>query len=620
MGSTVKDANHFYGLTVEYEEKTYYMLEILISCWKRAPNLQQQLRALALWLQKENPALISKNPVIIPIYEVSRVGPYFSMEHCCELISALQDGTYKVEKQLQYIKSLMHTTSELNHELVAMIQKMYAIRWETVIDTVNDYTRSQKEKNKPWIRLAQYLAGADLIPANYYRMLMPTLTQDKELVLDEPITSFPLSSFLLAENNEQLIYLPQCVSHFNANGTFYKLSPKPTPLSQKEKGRIIYANSHFVNFFNQFENEQVDHALSKSTIKKIQEFVNGSLYPIGLLSGYEYNIVQMEAAAFAYQAFLDFLKKLAVTDAIEYSNLNSHRVLFWGKRLTFAAIMKDIQEGGCVALNSRYLLKLVIDYAPQAHFSERIEKKMKDDLEDMRLCSSKKTYRDYELLAENEMAERVFTIFVSLMTHQFELLLFTGVTLKWEGCINKTTETGNELFQVIEPFLQKGASADFRKIYANIIENVIQPALANKGIKKSFTRLSDTLSWLQSIYDESIFKGNRLCFDPAKIVLVLESIAKNNAWHRDKIRSFITVLNRGLEVKKDPDSWIKLNILWVKWLRNSNEFVVRDALNLLRDTDKSIKPVATSNFAFFSNSSQEKLTNLSYSAPCQKFN
>src|SRR5690606_25203947 len=129
------------------------------------------------------PALITSNEHLTSAYEHLRVGPYFTIR---ELRNLLDQLPVNFDRQLQTdvikLRSLAYNTDRISEEIIEKLRDIYARRWRLVIDTPNDYTRQQTGENKPWIALAQHLAGSGHVDKNYYRLLMPTVTHDDEFI------------------------------------------------------------------------------------------------------------------------------------------------------------------------------------------------------------------------------------------------------------------------------------------------------------------------------------------------------------------------------------------------------------------------------------------------------
>ncbi|WP_203455372.1 hypothetical protein [Legionella sp. MW5194] len=562
---TLKQASNFYGLKFNYQDKPIYLFEILVSCWKNEADIEDKLAPVAQWLSVKNPAFVSTSPAFSKSYEAINAGPFLTLTDLEELLNQLDCRPYShLNVTLQQIKETLKRKSTLDDEVLEHIAALYKSRWNSIIDTPNDYLRLTTDVNKGWITLAQRLAGAGLINRNYYRILIPTLSHDNDPVTAASLMAYPLTSFILADNGTQLILLTNCVNHHKTHGTFYNCNPEvPVLFTLKEEQRLKFTK--FYDDYLRAEEGKSVPAIQKSTVEALARLVNTALYPSGLIYGKEYTPKESVEAEIAYGEFSEFVRKLPED---ERERLYQQKITWRQDRFTVAKILFDIQTGKshedsareCVAVYTKHLAKLVCDYNPQA------ELKKFNELKHMRAFSARRVYRSYDGIDEEEATRRVLIIMVSLMTHQFNCVLAGRYNLSLWDCSNFVTKTGSELFAAVEEALKNGTN-NMRFVYASIMENIIIPALQDERMRTAILRSADTNEWLQSVKNGSLFDSNLTAFDPKILVVVLSDLAIQKPELRKHVENFIEeALHTLTQDQNSYQIWIRVNIKFVELL------------------------------------------------------
>lgn len=148
----------------------------------------------------------------------------------------------------------------VDNEIVNDLIQLYPLRWQMIKGTKEDYTRLSVKKNKedldykkinkPWVRLAQILGGADLYTKDYYHLLMPGLLEEVA-VAKEGMSKYPLNYYILSEDGRLLINLELSKESYQRTGIFgnYNSYP-PRPLTAIEVERIKYAHPQFHKYIN----------------------------------------------------------------------------------------------------------------------------------------------------------------------------------------------------------------------------------------------------------------------------------------------------------------------------------------------------------------------------------
>lgn len=204
---SVEEINALYGQVIYVADQQFYLVEILIEMMSGACR-KEKISGLVDWITEKNPSLVSKLKEFDDIYKSKGIGPYFTIKELGQYVTKLDDcRTQRGARQLALLVQRTKVKSEIDKEVVALLRDVYKERWLKIMGGSKDYTRLQGGVNSIWIILAQMLAGAGIIPENYYHFLMPTLTHDRDPVQLEALIKFPLSHFILSEDARQLILL-----------------------------------------------------------------------------------------------------------------------------------------------------------------------------------------------------------------------------------------------------------------------------------------------------------------------------------------------------------------------------------------------------------------------------
>ncbi|MDP1603126.1 MAG: hypothetical protein Q8M03_07660 [Legionella sp.] len=612
----LENLNHLYGMIVEHNGKSIYLLQLIIECFQDVSGIDSNLRSIAKWIYSVDHSLVAKSEQLIPVYQDLRAGRSFGIAQLRDLLGELNrlppEFSSKINSKLENLQQKASRAGEIDEELLEKIRELYSMRWFEVIDTWLDYTRVLDGLNKPWISLAQCMAGAGLIDPNYYRLLIPTLKHDEGFIEAQKLTDFPLTHYILSDNNAELIYLDTCVRHYKINRTFYNWNPKkPQPLTEIEKQRVLRSLPVYANYFKQWEIETDDFVIKRSTVDEIKKLAEKSLFTDGLYSGKNYTVEQDKSAEVAYEDFLGFMATLPEDELV---NLFNQRMLYKNKRLTLSDLLQRVLHPGylhilysnfghliqrvpsteereerplCAALAAQhYLFKLVIDYNPEEELpsTKKYTKIERADIIEMRANSIKKVYRDYEFLIDKEAIRRFRIIYVALLTHSFGYLLIGGHKLSVWDCVNTVTNTGIKISDLLNKVLITH-SENPRFAYA-MMETTIREALADNSMKTSLTRSVDTEIWLKTILNGSMFEAaNCTTFDPDLLLAVLWSypIALNSKLRVPRDLFLDQLVHTLVQDEDEHLKWIRINIKFADFLKTIPERECDAILTNLRD-------------------------------------
>ncbi|MDI9819555.1 MULTISPECIES: hypothetical protein [unclassified Legionella] len=597
---SLDNINYFYGIPIYASEtEGYYLVEILIDCLQGSRGLNEKFANVAKWLCRFDPSLISQSDSLASVYKKFQAGSYFNLLHLKDRVSKLDPGIEELKPKLKKLLEDLDKGANTS-EIIKQLRELYSLRWLYIMDHPDDYMRNQEGQNFAWIRLAQYLAGAGYVDANYYKLLIPTLEHDIDPVTQENLTAYPLSHYVLAEDGKSLIYLPNCVGHHKASGTFYNCTANPPKmLTAKELKRLSFANSEFYDYYStKVLTEETVLAISLETIKALGDLVNGTLNPSALFWGHKISADQESIADKAYEKFLLYMDSMP---ADELCRLHAHPILWRTKKIQFSTLMDNIQKTSktvddreCIAVAGQFWLKLIIDYDPDLEYVKLVEGLHKNSvvaIKEMQRFSAKNTLRDYDHIDQQEATLRVLTTFVSIMTHPFRYVWHTGKPSKHEDYRNTLTNTGQELFNVLQPIINSGDFSLVRHICTYTVQNIVKKALANPNLITKYTRYEDTLSWLKSIEDGSMFKAEKkVCFEPKMLLTVLVAWVKGNS-NESVVKFLEQLMQTLLQPDNDYRKWVRINIEFNKML-NSLPEKCEEILGILRQTPGGVSDEA----------------------------
>ncbi|WP_028388667.1 hypothetical protein [Legionella fairfieldensis] len=602
---SVADVNHLYGALIKVNNESFFLLEILLDCKDNSTDLSEKLLSVAYWLCQFNPALISPNKDLEIVYKQLKAGLYLDVSQLHELIIALDVGENdRVTVLRNKILRELESKTIIQPLIIKMIERMYEIRSDEIIDTDRDYTYWPPNKvNIPWMRLAQYWAGylsAHGQITNYYKLLIPTLNlkQLVEPITCEPITDFPLFHYIRSSTGEILIYLPNCIKYHREKGLFYYYENNQyKPLNMIEIERMKHAAPEFYTYFQNVKSSQDTIPVSKETIDKLRTLVNESLCPSGLIQS-KIPENSLKLAEESYDRFFLYLDH----NPQEKERLYQHLIQLDDSRKTFAELITLIREGKrCIAGSGRYFAQLIVNYDPITLFRSELEKSEKVNIKNMRSCSTKQVYSEYNDLDENEATRRLLIIIVSLMTHSFKFslgkrfiqtiteFLAGGSSLSIGNEQNKVTETGNQIYHLLKKNFEEGSFDNVRFSYVSLIEHIVKPALNDDKPGRE----EDTKNWLKSLADGSLFsaEGNT-CFEPKDILRILADMIKtypNKSTEKDLFENLHQKIEQILKTSENNyQKWVQVNIKFIRILNNDNLDNANRAkiISSLRDPNK----------------------------------
>lgn len=537
---SVDEINRFYGTRLFVAGKQEFLVDILLDCWvEDEDRLATEFKALAEWLALENPSFIIQNDALTVIYEKLHLGKYFSWQQFSTKLTLLlsTDNSPSIDSAIKKLIGKISRTKQIDSIAIDDMRKIYAAYWQDIKDREYDYFRGSS-KNKPWVKLAEILAGSGLIQPNYYKLLIPTLVSDNEKATSELLVSFPLEQYILSNDGTELIHLPSSIAWAKGHNIFLNLNDM-VPLTPLEVNRLKCAAAPYVDFFNALEEQKKEMSLSKEMLLKILELVNQTLFVSGLS---EYDNVKIDgvireneitkkirlAATPFYEQFAKYYSESSID---EKARFDSQLIQYNFQTRSAVKILNEAIEGlGCLPTCSQLFAKLVIDYQPQTEFENR-EIEQSNWIGDMRKLSQRKVIKEYDI-GQKEAIRRLEILMVSLLTHAFEFpmslipkqVLKPGHQIQFWDCENTVTTTGKNIFSTISDLIELGDLKDAPFIYQSLFENVINPAIINGGVGRTM----DTSNWLNKIADKSLFKSPAFCFDTQHLFIQMLKFRSKN--------------------------------------------------------------------------------------------
>ncbi|WP_147285932.1 hypothetical protein [Legionella beliardensis] len=592
--SKLEDVNNLYSVIFKLRGKQFYLLELLIELLQGSQRAASKFKIVAQWIYEIDHSLVAKHNQLASVYQNLKAGPYYNISQLRLLINSLSldSASDLLKLKIENLTQKMLSLEQIDHELIKEISELFASRWLEIIDTSLDYTRLVEGPNKSWIALAQYLEGAgliDLTPASYYKLLIPSLTHEVDFITREKLTVYPLTHYILSEQGDELVFLPNCVNNFKYRRTFYNCNHTIVkPFTAVEKERIKHSLPQFVHYFNAAEEERHDVPVSRKTVMEVKKLVEGTLYPEGLYLGNDITAPQLQCAENSYRDFLKYLNGLPEEERVRLLNQS---ILFEGRKVTFLEVLEQVlDKGECLVVNAQYFLKFVLDHDPFMRFPVEWEHKVRVDA--LRLQSAKKVYSDYDQISFEEAIKRILILCVSVMTHTFKYLPLTGVSLTLWDCANTITKTGSDIMQLIKKAIMTGNFSQARFIYASLLESIIKPAFVNDGYRVALLRYPDTIAWLGKIIDESLFKQATItCFEPDTLLTVLWSYKEKNNRITPQMELFLEeIILTLLQEQNDYLKWIRINIKFSEFLRDISKEEGEEILGQLRLKVEPIPP------------------------------
>lgn len=586
---SVEDINSLYGQVIQVSDQSFYLAEILIAALTGDKCSDDKIIGLVAWITQQDPSLISRQRAFDDIYKERGIGPHFTIKELSHCVAQLEDcRTQRGVRLLALLVQKSKVKSRIDEEIVGLVSDVYRERWLKIMGGSKDYTRLQGGVNQAWIKLAQFLAGAGIIGSNYYRFLMPTLTHDNDPVLFECITRFPLSHFILTEDGRQLVLLENSAQRYRVTKTFYNCNTVVAkPFSKIELDRVAFAHKRFQKYLEKMriDFEKVDPSVLLSTVMAVKALVDGSLYPTGLIFSHNYDETQIATAARAYQVFYRFLHDLPDD---ERQRLETQRIFFHNFWYTFGEIMLKVKEGECIAVYGQYFAQFVMDYAPYLQFRTEIETQVAVD--EMRAGSRKKIVREYDTLTEEEALRRLHVLFVSIMSHSFQYMSFSGYTESHLGYKNIMTYEAAAILEKIMPALEARNFKDARSLYVSIVEGTIKPLLYSDTYYTRATRYADTNTWLRSIVDGTLFVQAKCWYEPEVLLARLLPVLESNSALQSKVEGFldksVNLLMRGSSLLTSLHVNMKF-MQFLKSLDTKSQGVILEKVNQVGKIERS---------------------------------
>jgi hypothetical protein len=582
------DVYFLYQQYVEIGTHKYFFLDILLNLlYGDFRTVLENILYLVRWLSSYDASFIAHCSELKPLYSELGVGNEFNKDHLRLAVQTLKTTGLSEELNscIDELLSHIEDINKIDDITILKILSMFELRWSEIRGTTLEYTRSHVSENIPWVRLAQQLCGAELVDANYYRVLMPTLTHDIDPVKLVAIILYPLDHYIFPDASyDSLILLDNCVDYYIAHDDnrldrnyFYNCNTTPPkPFSEKEHHALQFAHKKFCKYasLTKFPDNN-NQLISLDTIDALTELVNGSLYPSGLMIGASFTEKDLDLINNAYEQFFKFYQALSLD---EQNRLNDQIISLSEKQKTVKKIIDDLLKDGCCAGSGKYLLKLIIDYVPERQFKQDIETgvevttlghsdRIHVGIQEMRAQSARKKIYDAD-----DFPHKAKILMVSLMTESFDSMswFYSGISVNFLGIEHRLNNESKCIFDSLLLMIQ---SNNFNQ-YPDLLYVHVKQAL---GLNNQSEKMR---SWLKSIANGTIFKEIK-CYLPEILFQVIDQkfIDQQYGNVQLQLQNFLDGALQKFAQQNNPDMfYIYVNIRFKLLLAELTESSLKNSL------------------------------------------
>ena len=475
--------------------------------------------------------------------------------------------------------SKMPAEKELNFEDIQFLNNCYKIRWEAIIDSENDYTRSSSKINQHWIDLAKKLEP--LTQKSYLKILMPTITNDRDLndfsLLTETVNLF---NFFLGYGDSVLYRKLSFCRHLESREfvlSTFRTDKKLSVVTVDELARLklckeikkqVSIGSDSYDSFWDLMRKRVFVGLSSSGV-----------IPIGLLPHLVelvekfYLLKSNEAEFLVFKNDLrNFFRRLY---GCELSSVNA----LYGAKIKY----KEDQE---------YLLDVFIALHTATNFNDidyeikalsqwlfELNPALKATSKELEIIIGRELEFD-ALTKKLEAIENCCRLLVSLLTTRFELFLFTGVSSSlWDISNNVFTEA-TTIFPILFPLIAANRPDELAVAYDKIIRDIILPAKNNKNFWTFTMRSESTQRWLENVSNCKFSEVGAYWFEPELIFFACLHFNTSNQNVKVRMNQFLDeLIHTYTQDQNDLMKQFRVNTLFSEFLNGLSE---HHRINLLR--------------------------------------
>ena len=519
------DVEFLYEQTIQVKGKPTFFIDALLEM-RYGPSriVEEIVFSILAWLCCFDPSFVSSATNVQHIYTSMKLGRAFDIDALTQRLKILaSSAALTVLDKLNQILEVVRNKARIDQSVIDALSDLYKCRWHFIQGQENCYTRQQEGVNKEWIELAAALSGAQLIPQNYYRFLMPSVPDDIDPVKRVSIVHYPLDHYLISGASfDQLILLDNTIGQYMSDNSLMNREKfreseflyncnleHRVPLNREEHANLVYANHRFHKYIQLTQTPDIaDQPIKLATLDALTALVEGSVFPRGVKFLFDYTEDELNSAMLAYDSFCIFYNQLP---GDEKQRLDNQLIHFDGMCKSFKKLLFEIDTYQCIAKVGQFILQLIVDYLPTRKFSASIEVGTQLQvlgeyvlasvgLERMRLHSKHKTPSDAV-----EFEQRAYFLLFSILTQPFEFVMFNADTVSAFNYVNQTIGVAKELFTKIVLMINTN---DFTS-YSDLVYGVVRPALADNGL---FSKIRSTKNriWLESIENGSFFRDPTL--------------------------------------------------------------------------------------------------------------
>ena len=319
-----REVNHFYGQSIVRAENnidSVYLWDIFYDLYNIQNNVISMLPnmvKLAVWITKQNPAMLIQHPLVDECYRQQKMGPYLStarlslefiklLRHKKELTDVELEKIAEIGAQLAlndctWKKSSLETTLFLDILEVLSLRdlhngsKIYTdVTREGILTCTHEYVFYREGANKIYINIVRLLEGAGTLKqfgiADYFLALMPKLSSPFDSVTGEPYSRKPFDDYLPSLGRTYLINLNNSEESYHRNqNCFYDMNRKNPGAFDRKQYDCIQAYS--APRFRQYPRlpKHKHYRIRASTLREIIKLVSNSLNFEATIEGEGYQL------------------------------------------------------------------------------------------------------------------------------------------------------------------------------------------------------------------------------------------------------------------------------------------------------------------------------------------
>ncbi|MBL7480630.1 hypothetical protein [Legionella bononiensis] len=415
---------------------------------------------------------------------------------------------------------------------VQFLLKSYKERWNSVIDTEDDYTLNCQGINQIWISFAQELA--EFTGMHLYQVLIPSITNLKDFNNLTFLTETTrMENFYVGHGGKTLYRKRGFCEHLLNNGlrlsTYRDISNTKLNLvtidelsrlksCKQTNGDFKIGSEVFVNFWDFMNRKVFPHLLDRGEMPF-------ELLP-RLLSLVEHYF-NLKCAGADYAIFKKAAKEFF--KLVSHGDLNNINY-FYGQHISFQSrdyylldFLIAINMSRSYDLDNllNALLLWLYSINPALKSCLGALKSVYSSLPDQQSSSSSSQTVASSSVPYNEQLHQCYCLIVSLMTTAFEMWPFTGGTISLWDLNNYVFPQAKEIYQYFLPALSENREHDLEDIYLLVKEQFFAPVPVKMGIFSWISHFYSTTRWYECVGQGRLDKLDIFWYEPELLLHAL---------------------------------------------------------------------------------------------------